>query len=341
MDKKHIALAIAGAAIILIVTLIVLLIIQTVKKNRLKSMVEKYKDVERKRERILQEKYDNHVLEKMVSMKLMEVLDVKENEEISFESQRSARMVTMYVDCNEFNEMLHRMSAKDIFRFINNFMEPALTKIEENGGIVQEFQQAGMKVVFLQDFEQAVVTAVSVCEILRELGKKQPEYNNFSIGLNYENTILGVVGSATRMSMLALSAETLGFSEWLQNKAEMYYSKIMVTEDYLELIENYQKKFNIRFLGYVYITDTDSIKKVYDVFDGDDMDTRNRKRQTKMIFEKGISFFAEQDFEEARKYFIEVLKADRYDKAAREYVYRCEQYIKDTLEAPIVFFEKY
>ena len=83
------------------------------------------------------------------------------------------------------------------------------------------------------------------------------------------------------------------------------------------------------------------MEKIYDVFDGDDNDMRNRKRQTRMVFESGIQLYTEQKFEEARQHFIEVLKSDRYDLAAKEYVYRCEEYTREKPANPIVYIERY
>ena len=83
------------------------------------------------------------------------------------------------------------------------------------------------------------------------------------------------------------------------------------------------------------------MRKIYDVFDGDEKDTRNRKRQTKMLFEKGVLLFSEQNYQEARQHFIEVLKTDRMDKAAKEYVYLCEWYLNESEEKKNVYIECY
>ena len=71
----------------------------------------------------------------------------------------------------------------------------------------------------------------------------------------------------------------------------------------------------------IYIKDTDRIQKVYDVFDGDEQEIRNHKRQTRMVFEKGVHLFSKQNYQEARQYFIEVLKTDHFDKAAKECIF--------------------
>jgi hypothetical protein len=43
------------------------------------------------------------------------------------------------------------------------------------------------------------------------------------------------------------------------------------------------------------------------------------------MFEKGVELFAERKYDQARLHFVEVLKADRQDLAAKEYVYLCDK----------------
>ncbi len=331
--------------LLLIIVLVVLIVLwRVIRENRRLKNVIKYHQEKVKEEfnKERRQKKDNMtILKHMVPNELFEVLQVKDISEISFEKQEYVKAVKMYVNSNEFSGIVHSMEAKEIFVFINQFLNRIIPKIYEGGGIIEEFQETGVSVLFLKEYEKAVVVAISICEILNELGQKQPKYHNFSIGLCYENAIVGVVGHQKRLSLLTLLAEASGFSGWLQSMAEKYYAKILATDSYVELIEGFQRKFNVRFLGYVFIKDTNSMKKIYDIFDGDEKSVRNRKRQTKMAFEKGVNLFTEQQYQEARQYFIEVLKTDRFDKAAREYVYRCELYQKETTETKEVYIECY
>lgn len=332
--------------IILMVVVLVTLIVIWILLQRNKSLVRviqyhQKKENEHSQKDKKQKKDDIDMIERMVPEELFEVLQIRNTSEISFEKQKYAEMVNMYINSNDFSEIIHSMESKEIFVFINRLLSRVIPDIYEEGGMIESFHEAGMSVLFLKKYDKAVVVAISICEMLNELGTKQPRYYNFSIGLCYENAIVGVVGHPQRLSLLTLSAEASGLSRWLQSIAEKYYAKILVTDSYAELIEDFQKKFNVRFLGYIYIRDTDSMKKIYDVFDGDKKDVRNLKRQTKMVFEKGVHLFTEQNYKEARQYFIEVLKTDRFDKAAKEYVYRCELNLKEEKENGKVYLECY
>jgi len=114
----------------------------------------------------------------------------------------------------------------------------------------------------------------------------------------------------------------------LRAKADEYYANILSTGEYVKQIREFDKKFNSRFLGILYYKDSDQMDEIYDIFDGDPVERRNRKRKTKMLFEKGVRLYAERRFAESRGYFIEVLKADHEDAAARHYLFLCDTYQK-------------
>ena len=63
-----------------------------------------------------------------------------------------------------------------------------------------------------------------------------------------------------------------------------------------------------------------------------------------MVFEKGIKLFVQKNYAEARTYFIEVLKTNHYDAAAREYVLRCDQLSAKSnsgIEEDSIYLERY
>lgn len=266
------------------------------------------------------------LLKSMVSPELLGLLKNKNSENL-FENYIETEIINMYINNCNFLEIIHSMRAKEVFMFINKFLNRAVPIIYENGGVIESFQEAGMNILILEEYENTLSLAVSLCELLNELKLENREgfYGDFSIGLSFENVILGVVGHEKRMSMSALSADAPGLSKWLLSIAGKYYSKIIAPDLCLDKIGEVRDRFNMRLLGCIYITATGRMHKIYDIFEGDTPETRNLKRQTKIAFEKGVSLYLKGIYQEARKYFIEVLKTDNKDRAAREYIYLCEK----------------
>lgn len=238
--------------------------------------------------------------------------------------QKEMEAVIFNGNITGFRERIHEADGRDAYRFINRTLSFLIPAVCRNGGIIDSFQDAGIAALFTGDMADGLYAAVSACEEIIKSGDWE-NYRNFSVGLCYGPVTAGVVGYGQKLSVLTLSAYT-GFGAFLQGIGPKYYARILAAESYVSRIDGFEKNYNHRLLGSVYIRVTGSGEKIYDVFDGDEAEVRNRKRKTKMIFEKGVRLFAAREFAESRTYFIETLKADRNDKAAREYVFLCDKY---------------
>lgn len=256
-------------------------------------------------------------IKSMVSAEMLGIIE---------EDVTETEAVNLFVNSNDFSGIIHAMGTEEVFKFIDAFLKRAVPIVYENGGFIVDFRESGMEILILNEYKNALSLAVLLCGLLSKLEGENGEelYADFSIGMSFENVIVRIVGNEKRRSMMALSVEAPGLSAWLQSIACKYYAKIIATNSCLGKISD-ASRFNIRFLGYIYIKSSGRLEKIYDVFEGDEYRVRNKKRQTKIAFEKGVELYSKENYREARRYFIEVLKSDLNDRAAREYIYLCEK----------------
>lgn len=238
--------------------------------------------------------------------------------------QKELQAVILNGNIAGFQELIHNMEIREVYRLVNQSLAFSIPAIFEKNGMIGRFQNAGIEALFVNGMEEGLDAAITICEEVIKSGDWK-YYQNFAVGLCYGKVSMGVVGYGKKLSVLTLSTYT-GLGEFLQNKAPKYYARILAAGSYLKKVEGFEKKYNHRFLGLFYVRNTGSTEKIFDVFDGDEAKIRNQKRKTRMLFEKGVRLFLERQFAESRGYFIEVLKADRNDKAAREYVFLCDRY---------------
>lgn len=238
--------------------------------------------------------------------------------------QKRVSAAILYANMTDFADVVLAFEAEDIFRYINTILSRLIPIIEQNGGELDSFSDGGVTALFSQDYKNALVSAISMCQELNVTEDHDFRFSSLAIGMCYGSVMIGGVGDGKSYSLLTISEYT-GLSKYLQSMAGKYYSKILVTASYAELIDDFAKRFSSRKVGYVYLTRLDKYEKIYDVYNGDPLEVRNKKRRTKLMFEKGVELFAEQKYDEARLHFIEVLKTDRHDAAAKEYVYLCDK----------------
>lgn len=195
----------------------------------------------------------------------------------------------------------------------------------ENGGVVSRLEKAGMTALYPEDAPGALAAAIRMCEAM---DSAKETVGGFAIGLDYGTVRLRITGNEKRLSMITIS-ESENSAEFLQKKAAKYGTRILAAAGFAGQIADFEKRCSSRLLGYFYDRTQEEAVKIYDIYDGDPVERRQAKRRTRMIFEQGVDRFVHGFYEEARRCFVEVLKADRQDLAAREYLYRCDRFCQE------------
>lgn len=288
----------------------------------------------------LNEGYYKFVPSKIFTMlRKSSVIDVKLGDQISEE------ITILSFNTVGFEEMASSMNARQMFPLINRTLSELVPVVNQNGGVVDRFENAGLVAFYTGSSEAALTTAITVCQKVDQVN----ENGGFGDGLTLEMTsgisrgpvMIGIVGQEQRMAATTISEHT-NLSAFLRKTAPKYACRVLITEQAAREIPGFEERFNARFLGFLRVTADQSVEKLYDVYDGDPQEIKQRKSMTKSLFEKGVGLYCEKEFYEARLVFIEVLKQFRQDAAAKEYLYRCDQYYQ--MENPgdvSVFIEEY
>ncbi|MBR1628759.1 MAG: hypothetical protein IJ679_05770 [Lachnospiraceae bacterium] len=228
------------------------------------------------------------------------------------------------------------------FQRINRILAGCIPKIVERGGIVINYGLSSALTLFPQNPGEALACVLSIFSLIEQMPEEKKAYfDKISLALCFGSVTVGMVGYGDYSTPLA-SSETVLLCGLLQKRAAAYYSRILATDAFLDQIPMAKEKFNYRILGVVYLSGTKKKEMVFDVFEGDEPEVRNIKRRTKNTFEKGVELYLVRHFSEARNYFLEVIRTDRRDLAAKEYLLRCDDYIhgvKDSGTADAAYFE--
>lgn len=273
----------------------------------------------------------------MLPERLLGLFQKKDTEEFLTGEGRNIRAAVLSFNMEGFSQMTRSRTAEEIFRFVNGVLEQAVPQVLFQEGAVERFADAGFRAFYLNTPERALGSAVSICEAMDRAEHIQ---ENFSIGISYGDVMAGMVGHEERMGMLTIS-ETTGIAEFLQELAGRYRARILISGSMRKQIPDFEKNYNSRYLGCIYLKAADALEDLYDVYDGDPPQDKNGKRRTRLMFEKGVELFKERRFYDARLHFIEVLKANRMDGAAKEYLYLCSRYETDREKDAPVYLEIY
>ncbi len=282
---------------------------------------------------------------KFVPSKMFQLLRKSSVTDVRLGDQTNEETTILSFNVMKFEEMVSTMTGAEMFRLINRIYSNLVPLVNNNGGVVDKFENAGLVAFYTGGNERALSTAISVCQTMDLVNAGQgfgaDRQIEMASGLSYGPVMIGIVGHQERLAATTISEHT-NLSGYLRKIAPKYGSRILTTAAVISQIKDFDEKYNARFVGFLHISATDTIEKLYDVFDGDREDKKLFKKQTKELFEKGVSLYCQKEFYEARLVFIEVLKQFRQDAAAKEYLYRCDRYyqLPDT-DAIDIFVESY
>lgn len=262
------------------------------------------------------------IFERVIPGTFLKLLKIKSYSELKAGAQQYFSAVIMDVNRANFSGVVHNKKTEEVFASINGMLGRVIPVICSQGGLIDSFEGGGLSALFTDSHEQALTAAVSMQEEINAM--KNEEYAAVTAGLTRGLVMIGVVGHKERMTILLLS-EAKEFAGFLRSIGYGYYARILVTKDLLDSMGEDALRFNSRVLGKIFIRSRNCSVIVCDVFDGDKVEIRNKKRRTRIVFEKGVELFWAEKLEQARQHFVEVLKLDAADRAAAFYLLRCDR----------------
>lgn len=278
---------------------------------------------------------------KFVPSKIFKLLRKDSVIDVKLGDQINSNISILSFNVAEFDKIVGSMTSKDIFKFINDIFSISVPIVTKNEGVVDKFENAGLVAFYTNDGENALNTAISMAEAIKNSSSSLIANNNFTSAISYGQVMLGIVGNEERFAASAVSEHT-NLSKFMREIAPKYSAKILITKAVADTIPDFQNKYNYRWIGFINTTANGEMQKLYDVFDGDADVMKKLKANTKELFEKGVAQYCEKKFYDARLTFIEVLKKNRGDYAAKEYLYRCDEYYRSDNKDDIdVFIERY
>ena len=247
------------------------------------------------------------------------------------ESSRIAKKIDTVV-LNISTELLRKQSIgnKDVgmIGVINMLTEDVGVELEAYGGEILTITRSGISAMFSKEFDKALQCAITLCQEA-ELEERQPLFKGLSVGIDYGTISVGTVSYKEFVIPIVIS-EIMETAQFLSHLALNYHSRILVTGSAASLTKDFQLRYNNRRLGRLFHASANFADDIFDVYDGDRADAKYSKMRSRLFFETGVDLFLKGNYLEARSYFIEILKFDRNDAAAKQYVFRCDSCIAGT-----------
>lgn len=280
----------------------------------------------------------NEAYRKYVPNKFFEWLHKDRVTDMVINDQVERELSILSFDIEEFDSLTRPMTTEDMFRFVNNIHRHAIPIVEEHGGVIESFAKSGFLALYSESVTSTLDTAVSLCQEMNKMNRfgwfGVDRKIVFGIGITYGSVLLGIVGHESRMAAMSISQQTEN-AEFLRKMAARYGARILITGTSANHIPGFEEQYHHRFLGLMKNEYSGSVEKIFDVYDGDGEEDMRAKDKTREIFERGVTLFYAMNYQEARNEFVEVLRNNRRDIAAKEYLYLCNEHTEHHEQAGI------
>jgi adenylate cyclase len=245
------------------------------------------------------------------------ILDVKLGDQVQKE------MSVLFSDIRDFTSLSETMTPEENFQFINAYlsrMEPAIT---ENFGFIDKYIGDAIMALFNGSADDAVKAGIAMLEQLNEYNytRYRPDRAplQIGIGINTGTLMLGTVGGQSRMDSTVIS-DAVNLASRVENLTKEYGVSMLITHNtFVQLNELY----DFRLIDRVKVKGKSQMVTVYEIFAADPLELRQKKLETKTMFEQALVLYNINRFVEATKLFSACLQINPRDKVAQIYMQRC------------------
>jgi adenylate cyclase len=243
--------------------------------------------------------------------------------EVKLGDQVHKEMSVLFSDIRHFTALSETMTPEENFQFINAYlsrMEPAIT---ENYGFIDKYIGDAIMALFDASADHAVKAGIAMLEQLNEYNTTHTQPDRpllqIGIGINTGYLMLGTVGGQNRMDSTVIS-DAVNLASRIENLTKEYGISMLITHNTFIQLEEF---YDLRLIDRVKIKGKSRMVTVYEVFAADSPESRQKKLETKTIFEQGLVLYHLSRFTEATKLFAACLQHNPADNVAEIYIQRC------------------
>ncbi|MFC1857654.1 adenylate/guanylate cyclase domain-containing protein [Thermodesulfobacteriota bacterium] len=305
----HVALVVIALSIISFLTILVIMLIFNIirrktAENQIIQLAEAFK-------RFVPEEF-------LKFLHKQSITDVELGDQVQHE------MTILFTDIRGFTSISEKMTPKETFAFINEFLSEMEPVITEHDGVIDKYIGDAIMTLFPSS-TQALKASIKMLDTLerynRSRAEKQKPPVHIGIGLNFGIMTLGTIGGKSRMDSTVIS-DAVNLASRIEGLTKDYGVPLLLSEQTVARLED-QAQFSLRKIGKAKVKGKSEIIVVYEAFDADPLELKEKKHATMDLFDEAYSYFYSGDLEKAQSLFQECLEKNPEDNVVRVYMERC------------------
>ena len=276
----------------------------------------------------------NHALARFVPNEFIGYLGKRSINEVAIGDHVRSEMTMMFTDIRDFTELSESMSPEENFAFVNSYLQVMGPVIRAHGGFVDKYIGDAIMALFPNRADDAVQAAIAMQLELRAFNDRRraqdPEAPEVAVGIGIHTgeVTIGTVGDDDRMQGTVIS-DAVNLSSRIESLTKLYGLRVAISDRTLIELDD-PGAYQLRFIGKVRVKGKTLPVSVFEIFDGDDPDTRELKRKCQVTFEQAIAAFYSADIPGADRLFREVATGLPNDRTTTIYLERIDRLRRKT-----------
>jgi class 3 adenylate cyclase len=252
------------------------------------------------------------------------IVDVKLGDQVQLD------MAILFSDIRSFTALSEKMTPEQNFAFLNSYLSRMNPFIWENGGFIDKYIGDSIMALFSKGSGSALSAAIAMLSHIPTYNAQRAGFGydplRIGIGIHAGSVMLGIIGHERFMQGTVIS-DAVNLASRLQDLTKAYGVSLLVSSHVLFDLED-PNRYNYRFIDKVRLKGKEEAVSVYEVFDGDAEELKERKKKSREEFERGVYDFHAGRFGDALSRFQAILNPDVTDRPVEIYTKRCTQALK-------------
>ncbi len=262
---------------------------------------------------------------RFIPVQYLEFLEKPSITDVQLGDHVSAEMAVMFSDIRGFTSMSERMTAKENFDFVNEYLELVSPLIQKHEGFIVKFLGDGMMAIFPYGVDDAVKAGIEKGIAVQRFNERIKGQGlgpiSVGIGIHTGPMMVGMIGESLRMQGDAFS-DNVNLTSRIEGLNKFYGTSMIISQDTLDQLPK-PVTYRLRYLGKAVVKGRVDPLGLYEVLDGLSDEAIAKHEETRADFELGVALFAQGKFREAGQAFYRVQTKNPGDKTARMYLEQC------------------
>ncbi|MDH5432507.1 MAG: hypothetical protein OEY19_01055 [Gammaproteobacteria bacterium] len=236
-------------------------------------------------------------------------------------------MTILFCDIRGFTTISESMSPAENFRFINRYLNKIAPVINKHSGIIDKYMGDGIMALFPTNADDAVKASIDMIKALNEYNQKLVENNlpiiEVGIGLHSGRTMLGTVGTSSRMDATVVS-DTVNAASRIESMNKSFSTRILISETTKKLLKDLSK-YQIRYIASTEIRGKSQAVTLYEIFDNDAPSVQKEKLRNQTMMIRAWSAYKSGNKEGAIQIYQQLIEKSPLDKSLFALIERCQR----------------